>query len=462
MSTSYGFFNSKNMDRVYTAEDFNEYLSGLICNGIFDNYGESFKVTPTGDLTITVGTGKAWIDGHYFISDTPFVLDLSSYVQAASDTYVLIGISCDTAENARMCKFEVSSDADIGTEEHPMFVDTETKKFLSLAEIRLSAGAVSVNQSDITDYRADESKCGYVKCILGKCHVSEILEKLDDYNKTVTELNQQISELQNRLTEVEEVTGSTGVVLKSAGQCGENVFYALYSNGSLKLTGSGSTYSYSERSSSKFYQRQDITSISVTSGVTKIGNNMFPECSNLADVTLPNTVTEIGEYAFVGGSLSIIGGDYRYGVKNINIPDSVKIVGAHAFEVTRLTEITIPASVETIGKYAFHGCESLENARIESPLMGDYMFTRCGNLSKLTIAVNCKTFGANMLTYCRSLEAINYEGTIAQWNSITKPANWICSADAGEYPSGYLKRILCTNGVLIWNTETSMWEEEVQ
>lgn len=34
MAFSYGFFNTKNLDRVYTAEDFTTYLSSLICNGI--------------------------------------------------------------------------------------------------------------------------------------------------------------------------------------------------------------------------------------------------------------------------------------------------------------------------------------------------------------------------------------------------------------------------------------------
>lgn len=37
-----GFFNSKNLDRTYTAENFNDYLSSIICNGIQDNYGDCF------------------------------------------------------------------------------------------------------------------------------------------------------------------------------------------------------------------------------------------------------------------------------------------------------------------------------------------------------------------------------------------------------------------------------------
>ena len=34
MAFSYGFFNSKNLDRTYTAENFNDYLGSIICDGI--------------------------------------------------------------------------------------------------------------------------------------------------------------------------------------------------------------------------------------------------------------------------------------------------------------------------------------------------------------------------------------------------------------------------------------------
>lgn len=36
MAFSCGFFNSKGLDRTYTAENFTEYLGSIICNGILD------------------------------------------------------------------------------------------------------------------------------------------------------------------------------------------------------------------------------------------------------------------------------------------------------------------------------------------------------------------------------------------------------------------------------------------
>ena len=293
MAFSYGFFNAKNLDRVYTAEDFTSYLSSLICNGIFDTYGDNFSVTAGNNLSVVIGTGKAWIGGHYFINDMAYTLDLRQYVDESLSRYVIIGISCDVSDSVRACKLEVKSGTAATSPTIPIFENTDTKTHLTLAAIRLNGGITSIIQSNIIDYRADETKCGYCRCILGKCKVSEILASLDSYNKTVTELNQRVIEMQNRLTEVEEVTGATGVILVSAGQCGENVFYALYSDGSLKLNGSGATYDYTSDSRSPLDKNATVQSITVSSGITTIGNRIFTDCDNLKTASLPGTVTSL-------------------------------------------------------------------------------------------------------------------------------------------------------------------------
>lgn len=58
MAFSYGFFDAKDRDRVYTAEHFTSYLSSLICNGILDTYGDCFAVTANNNLTVTIGQAK--------------------------------------------------------------------------------------------------------------------------------------------------------------------------------------------------------------------------------------------------------------------------------------------------------------------------------------------------------------------------------------------------------------------
>lgn len=454
MAFSYGFFNAKNLDRVYTAEDFTSYLSSLICNGILDTYGDNFSVTAGGNLSVVIGTGKAWIGGHYFINDMAYTLDLRQYVDESLSRYVIIGISCDVSGSVRACKLEVKSGTAATSPSVPVFENTDTKTYLTLASVRLNGGITSISQSNIKDYRSDENKCGYVKCILGKCKVSEILAALDSYNKTVTELNNRVAEFQERLAEVEEICGTTGVILVSAGQCGENVFYALYSDGSLKLYGSGATYDYSSSNSSPFDGNQVVQSITVSSGITKIGNKIFADCDNLKTVSLPDTVTSIGESVFT--IFEDMVGVVR-GLEEITIPASVKSIGKLAFSGTKLTEIIIPASVTEIGDYVFRDCAKLKTARIDSSIIGAFMFTSCSALSSLTISAKCNSIGANVITYCSSLETITYEGTIAQWNAIQKPNNWMSSGQ--HYYNDYLKKIQCTDGYLEYDTENYTWIE---
>ena len=82
MAFSCGFFNSKGLDRTYTAENFTEYLGSIICNGILDTYGQNFKLTAASSgLKVILGTGKAWIDGHYFVNESRYTIDRSTKVR---------------------------------------------------------------------------------------------------------------------------------------------------------------------------------------------------------------------------------------------------------------------------------------------------------------------------------------------------------------------------------------------
>lgn len=173
-----GFFDSKGLDRTYTAEDFTSYLSSLICNGILDSYGDCFSVTVNGDLTVTIGSGKAWINGHYFINNSAYTLDLSRYVDESLSKYLVIGIYCDTSDSVRKCDMEVKAGTSATSPIIPTFTGSKTRTHLTIASIYLRAGTTEIKQSNISDYRESVSKCGYVKCILGKCKVSEMLAEL--------------------------------------------------------------------------------------------------------------------------------------------------------------------------------------------------------------------------------------------------------------------------------------------
>ena len=101
----------------------------------------------------------------------------------------------------------------------------------------------------------------------------------------------------------------------------------------------------------------ELTSITIPNSMTEIGYYAFSGCTGLTSITIPNSVTEIGYYAFSGCT----------GLTSITIPNSVTSIGSQAFyDCTGLTAITIPSSVTSIGYYAFIGCTGLTAINVDS------------------------------------------------------------------------------------------------
>ena len=136
-----------------------------------------------------------------------------------------------------------------------------------------------------------------------------------------------------------------------------------------------------------FYECESLTSVTIPDSVTSIGNRAFCYCSSLTSVTIPDGVTSIGRGAF-GNCAALTGiwvteGNSYYSsdasgvlfskdkttlvqcpgtLAECTIPDSVTSIGDWAFAgCTSLTSVTIPDGVTSIGWCAFADCESLTN-----------------------------------------------------------------------------------------------------
>lgn len=458
MAFSYGFFNAKNLDRTYTAENFCDYLGSIICNGIQDNYGQCFKLTAN-KLKLNIGSGKAWINGHYFLSDTPYTYDLSGYVNESLGRYLSVGICCNTGENYRKIEFEILSGTPATSPSIPRFKDTETKTYFTLCAVRIDAGAAEIK---ITDYRDNTTYCGYVRCILGKCKVtdmmsqlSEITAQMKDYNSTILQLSNQVAEL---ATKVDEMTGD----VVSVGKCGADINYVLYSDGRLILKGTGAMYDYvgayeTSGNKSPFCENDNITSVIISEGITTAGEYAFQYCNNLKTAALPTTLKTIKRNSFIPHIDEYLVHQNLYGLTEITIPSKVTEIAKSAFAGTAIKSLTIPASVTTVGEQAFGECQKLETVRYSGKVIGDRMFVRCIKLKNFTITKSTTELIGGCFNYCESLTQITYEGSLAEWDAVKKNTNW--DGHSSSTVDSPLVRIQCLDGYMEYDADAKTWKE---
>lgn len=327
-----GFFNSKGEDRLYNAEHFTSYLSSMICNGIQDTVGECFapSVSEEDGLLLTIGSGKAWINGHYAQMATSEKLDLTAYVDESLSRCVAVGIYCDTSDTVRDCGIEVLPGTCAGSPQPPKFTNTKSRIYLTICTVRLRAGATSILSGDVTDCRDDATLCGYCKCILGKCGV--------------TALQEQMAALESRMDALEKKMDALEVEVLDSGTCGENASYTRYTNGLLHISGSGALDDQDETSIwDKAGVADGITRIIVDDGITKIGKNFFRCLSNVTSVLIGQTVSEIGMRAFAGCSK----------ISGITLPLALTELAAGTFSDTGIKALLVPVSVVRICVNAF-------------------------------------------------------------------------------------------------------------
>jgi hypothetical protein len=166
-----------------------------------------------------------------------------------------------------------------------------------------------------------------------------------------------------------------------------------------------------------------LTSINIPEGVTNIGKYAFYDCSSLISIALPSGVTSIGSEAFEGcsslTSINIPEGVTKieeatfYGcsaLTSINIPEGVtKIEGFTFYGCSALTSINIPEGVTSIGGEAFDGCSSLTSINIPEGVTSIEFraFESCSSLISINIPEGVTSIGGEAFEGCSSLTSIN-------------------------------------------------------
>jgi len=178
-----------------------------------------------------------------------------------------------------------------------------------------------------------------------------------------------------------------------------------------------------------------ITSITIPEGVTAISQRMVDGCTNLTSITIPEGVKTIGDYAFrdcvnlvsitipEGATFNSSGGQFQ-GCKKLEsitfLPTNITAITLNMFyDCFALTNITIPEGVKTIGNNAFNGCTNLTSVTLPEGLttIGSNAF-QYTKLTSVTIPASVRSIGSYVFLNT-NITSITFEGNEVQNFSAT-------------------------------------------
>ena len=173
--------------------------------------------------------------------------------------------------------------------------------------------------------------------------------------------------------------------------------YKDYSNVTFTA---GSDYQV-EGVANAFTFNQIIQTVNLPDTIKNIGTYSFYD-SSLSEITLPSSLTSIGDDAF----------EDCISLTSITLPDSLTSIGARAFHgCTSLTSITLPEGLTSIEDDTFSGCDSLASIDLPEGLIsiGGLAFEGCGSLTSITLPSSLISIGYRVFNLCYALaEVYNY------------------------------------------------------
>ena len=155
---------------------------------------------------------------------------------------------------------------------------------------------------------------------------------------------------------------------------------------------------------------ETLTTVKITGG-TKIDKEAFKLCKNITEISLPNTLVNMGEDAFIGceklEKVEYVGSiDDWCTIKFENEYSNPMSVASDFFninadgDIAELTDLVFSTNVTTIEEYQFFGFENIESVTFSETIVsiGDYAFANCDKLTSVDVPKTVKAMGESVFT----------------------------------------------------------------
>jgi hypothetical protein len=172
MAVTSGFFDSRNGDRKYNADQMSEYFRGIVSGGVFQHLDGGLQVTAGTGLAVNVAAGRAIVQNRWIQNSASLPLSIS----AASETYGrkdAVVLRLDSA--ARTVSITVKTGTPAASPAAPEMTRSGGVYEMALAYVNVAAGATSVT---VTDKRSDSTVCGWAT--VAQSTSGEVDQMLDD------------------------------------------------------------------------------------------------------------------------------------------------------------------------------------------------------------------------------------------------------------------------------------------
>ena len=173
--------------------------------------------------------------------------------------------------------------------------------------------------------------------------------------------------------------------------------------GGCTVTGLGeysfSGYLSAAQSNEPYQFGRNIHSVTIPQSVTSIGDYAFSHCEKMDSLTINDATTSIGSWAF----------DECYKLTTLSLGKNITTIGDYAFlDCHTLDNVTIPPSVTSIGKSAFYRCYALTTLSLGENIekIGSYAFAECRHLTNVTIPEKVETIEPYTFGWCLDLKYI--------------------------------------------------------